>query len=256
MSQARGDEHQRVALQHVSAAMELADYVIHPGSMAGAQALLLLAQYSLFDPLHFDAYYLIGMASRLVVDLGLHCEPAAETKIPKEELNMRRRIFHSPYALDRLLIMSLGQPFSFTDDSASGVPLPDMGEETDTRSTSHLFLRSIRPSLYLFDVRRVQSAFYQTTRWSSRAQWSTTQFGNFASSVSNDVEAWYASIPMSLPQEQLVFFNLEKLYCQILLVAPNQNVSVSNMSDLNKALVFEYCAQYISQLHPNMCRDL
>ena len=250
LSQSRGDQYDQQALQHVAAAMELADYVIHPGSMAGVQALLFLVQYALLDPATFDSWYLVGMASRLVVDLGLHCEPSAETKITKEELHMRRRIFHSTYALDRLISMSLGRPFSFTDDSASGVPLPEMIDEQ--QPPSHLFLRSIKPSLYLFDIRRVQSGFYQTTRYSSRIQWSTSQAANYASSASNDIHSWYTSIPMSLQQEHQLFFNLERLYCQILVVAPNQKLPMVNLTDLNKALVFEYCAQYASQLHPVM----
>ena len=250
MCQRQGDQYDQQALQHIAAALELADHVIHPGSMAGVQALLFLVEYALLDPAHFDCWYLVGMASRLVVDLGLHCEPAAETKINKQELNMRRRIFHSTYALDRLISMSLGCAFSFTDDSAAGVPLPDLGSGGDRHVASNIFQHSIKPCLYLFDVRRVQSAFYQTTRWSSRAHWSEAQATSYASSVSSDVHAWYSSIPMSLPQDHLALFNLERLYCQILVVSPNQRMPIVNMTDLNKALVFEYCVQFADQLHP------
>ena len=250
LSRTQGDQHEQEALQHVAAAMELADYVIHTGSMPAIQALLLLVEYSLYDPVHFDSWYLIGTAARLVVDLGLHCDPPGETRITTEELNMRRRIFHSMYALDRLISMSIDLPFSFTDDSASGVPLPDLGPEPQQHTPSNLFLRSIRPSLYLFDIRRVQSAFYQTTRSSSRGQWSTSYATNYASSISNDIHSWYSSLPMSLPQDQLLLFNLERLYTQILVVAPHQKMPIVNMTELNKALVFEYCAQYINELHP------
>ena len=250
LSRTQGDQHEQEALQHVSAAMELADYVIHTGSMPAIQALLLLVEYSLYDPVHFDSWYLVGTAARLVVDLGLHCDPPGETKINREELNMRRRIFHSTYALDRLISTSIELPFSFTDDSASGVPLPDLGPESQQPTTSNLFLRSIKPSLYLFDIRRVQSAFYQTTRSSSRGQWSTTYATKYASSISNDIHSWYSSIPISLPQDQMIFFNLERLYTQILVVAPHQKMAVVNMTELNKALVFEYCAQFIDGLHP------
>ncbi|RMZ83970.1 hypothetical protein DV737_g1331, partial [Chaetothyriales sp. CBS 132003] len=248
LSQAKGDPYDREAVQHVAAAMDLSNYVIQPGSMVGIQALLLLAQYALLDPATFDSWYLVGMASRLLVDLGLHCEPGLETKFTKQELQMRRRIFHSTYALDRLTSMALAYPFSFTDDSAPGVPLPT--EVDDNQAQSHLFLRSITPSLYLFDIRRIQSAFYQTTKYSSRPPWTASQASDYISSVSNDIHSWYASVPLSLPQEQLLYFNLERLYTLILVNAPSVKVPMANMTELSKALVFEYCIQFASLLGP------
>ncbi|EXJ77671.1 hypothetical protein A1O3_09900 [Capronia epimyces CBS 606.96] len=244
-SQQKGDENDKTALQHVAAARGLANYVLHPGSLSGLQALLLLVQYALVDPAHFDSWYLVGMASRLMVDLGLHCELPPETKISKDALDLRRRVFHCTYALDRLVSMSLDRAFSFTDDSAPDVPLP---ESSSDPSSSQLFLRSTKPSLYLFDVRRVQSAFYQTTRWSSRSQWPLATAATYSSSVSNDIHAWYSTIPTTLSQRHLMLFNLERLYSQILVVSPNPKVPAASMTDLNKELVFEYSAQYAELL--------
>ena len=249
-SQKRGDDNDQAALQHISAAMELSGYVLRPGSITGVQALLLLVQYALVDPEHFDSWYLVGMAARLVVDLGLHCEPSAETKISKDAVDMRRRIFHCTYALDRVISMALDRAFSFSDDSAPDVPLPTLAIETEPGSPSQLFLHSVRPSLFLFDIRRVQSAFYQTTRWSSRSQWPLTTAATYASSVCNDIHAWYATIPTTLSQRHLVFFNLERLYGLILVVSANQKVPATSMTDLNKELVFEYSAQFADQLQP------
>ena len=246
-SQRKGDENDRTALQHMSAARGLAGYVLHPGSIAGVQALLLLVQYALVDPAHYDSWYLVGMASRLVVDLGLHCEPPPETKISKSTLDLRRRIFHCTYAFDRLVSMSLDRAFSFTDDSASEVPLPESASDS---SPSQVFQRSLKPSLYLFDIRRVQSSFYQTMRWATRSQWPLATAATYASSVSNDIHAWYGTIPPTLPQRHLMLFNLERLYCQILVVSPNQRVPASSMTDLNKELVFEYSSQYADLLQP------
>ncbi|KAL6242105.1 hypothetical protein RBB50_011017 [Rhinocladiella similis] len=246
-SQHKDDENDKTALQHMAAARSLANYVLHPGSITGVQALLLLVEYALVDPAHFDSWYLVGMASRLVVDLGLHCEPPPETKISKSTLDLRRRIFHCTYALDRLVSMSRDRAFSFTDDSAPDVQLPHLATQD---APSHLFLRSIRPSLFLFDIRRVQSSFYQTTRWSSRTQWPLATAATYASSVSNDIHAWYSTIPPDLSQRHLLLFNLERIYCQILVVSPNQRVPASSMTDLNKELVFEYSAQYADLLQP------
>jgi hypothetical protein len=100
-SQQYGDLQYQIALRHVSAALERADSVLHPGSVAGIQAILLLVQYSLFDPEHFKAWYLLGTASRVMVDLGIHQDLSAAPNVEKDYLDMRRRVFHGVLTLDR-----------------------------------------------------------------------------------------------------------------------------------------------------------
>lgn len=103
-SQQRGDSNHQIALRHVSAALDRAESVLHPGSMEGIQAILLLVQYSMLDPGHFNSWQLIGMAARVMVDLGLHQEPAIESKVSKERLDLRRRVFYCVYAMDRYAV--------------------------------------------------------------------------------------------------------------------------------------------------------
>lgn len=90
------------AVSHAAAALEFAEAVLHPGSMAGVQAILLLVLYAMLDPLHFNSWYLIGVASRVMVDLGLHQESPLSMKASGPEADLRRRVFHSVYTLDRL----------------------------------------------------------------------------------------------------------------------------------------------------------
>lgn len=100
-SQQHGDSDHQIALRHVSAALERAESVLHPGSIAGIQAMLLLVQYSMVDPGYFSSFQLIGMASRIMVDLGLHQEPQVEVKANKDEMDLRRRVFYCVFAMDR-----------------------------------------------------------------------------------------------------------------------------------------------------------
>ena len=249
-SRVRGDDHDRSALQHVSAAMQLAERVLRPGSVSGVQALLLLVQYAQCDPERLDSWYLMGMAARLVVDLGLHCDLPAEAKVSTAELNMRRRIFHSVYALDRIISMSTGRPFSFTDDSATGVPFPDLGTESTSSSSLGVFLRPLQQCLYLFDIRRIQSSFYQTTRFASRVQWTQTETVSFSNSAASDVERWYASVPSTLLPQHLTVLRLESTYAHILILAPHQRRPVAFQTDANKLKLFGYCSQFTELLHP------
>jgi hypothetical protein len=101
LSDERGDAPYSDGVGHINAALEHAETVLRPGSIASIQAMVLLAIYSLLDPHHFDAWNLIGAASRAMVDLGLHQEPPKNAPIPKAKLELRRRVFYSIYTLDR-----------------------------------------------------------------------------------------------------------------------------------------------------------
>lgn len=248
MCQVRGDEYYNAALCHMGMAMQLAEYVLYPGSISGIQALLLLVQYAIVDPEYLDSWYIVGMASRLLVDLGLHSEPAPETRMSKSALDLRRRIFYCTYALDRLVSMSLGFAFSFTDDSAPNVLLPTLATDQEARSPSQLFIRSVRPSLYLFDIRRVQSAFYQRTRWSARTEWTADVASDFISSTLDDVHAWYASLPSSFTHKHLQGFYLESLYTQLLALSPNQVIPMNIISASHKVMFFQNAVQYSTHL--------
>jgi hypothetical protein len=100
-SQQQGDSYHQISLRHVSSAMDRAESVLHPGSVAGIQAILLLVQYSMFDPEHFKTWYLLGMASKVMVDLGIHQDLSAPPNVDKGHLDLRRRIFNSVFSLDR-----------------------------------------------------------------------------------------------------------------------------------------------------------
>lgn len=100
-SRQRADQHYQKAVYHASMALECAEIVLQPGSMVGVQSILLLVLYATLDPYHFNSWYLIGVASRAMVDLGLHQELTSPKQLPSAEADMRRRIFHSVYILDR-----------------------------------------------------------------------------------------------------------------------------------------------------------
>lgn len=247
-----GDANYRIAHGHLSAALDCAEDVLHPGSIAGIQAILLLLQYSLLDPTVFSAWQLIGFGSRIMVDLGLHNEPAAEVRITKDELEMRRRVFYCVYAFDRCISMCENRGFSFTDDSIS-VELPVIRHSTlpsdpDRHTGTQLFLRSLRPSLYLYDIRRVQSSVYQETHMSNRTEWPEATASSYTKAILADIRSWFSDITASYRKEHVVFFRLESLYSQILTLAPS--CRIPKMTELSKALIFEYAIQYADQLYP------
>ena len=85
----------------VGCALRYADRVLMPGYVSQIQALVLLVQYAMLEPVHFDSWHLIGFACRAVVDLGFHQDPPKQQQPDKKLLDLRHRIFYCVYSLDR-----------------------------------------------------------------------------------------------------------------------------------------------------------
>ena len=107
LSRKRGDTSYQDAVRHAAAALEEIETVVHPGSIVGIQAILQLVLYSMLDPHHFNSWYLIGLASRVMVDIGLHQDPPEELRLDRAELDMRLRVYECVYALDRSVTLFL-----------------------------------------------------------------------------------------------------------------------------------------------------
>ncbi len=107
LSRKIGDTEYQDAVRHAAAALEEIEAVVRPGSIVGIQAILQLVLYAILDPRHFNSWYLIGLASRVMVDLGLHQDPPEELRHKHSELDMRLRVYECVYALDRLVTLFL-----------------------------------------------------------------------------------------------------------------------------------------------------
>ena len=101
LSRRRGDAQYRDAVSHAATAFGWVEPVVQPGSLVGIQAILFLVLYAMLDPHHFDSWYLIGVASRVMVDLGLHQDSADLLLMRDSEVQLRHRIYQSVYTLDR-----------------------------------------------------------------------------------------------------------------------------------------------------------
>jgi len=102
-SQSKEDEHYLRGLDFVARALTRADRALMPGYVTQLQSLILLTQYSMLDPVHFDSWPLLGFTCRAIIDLGFHKDPPQPEK---ETLDARRRTFYCVYALDRLVVPS------------------------------------------------------------------------------------------------------------------------------------------------------
>lgn len=100
-SRSNQDEFYANGVEFVAMALPYANKALMPGYVTQIQSLLLLTQYAMLDPAHFDSWHLIGFACRAVVDLGYHQDPPLPQNSDKAALDARRRTFYCVYALDR-----------------------------------------------------------------------------------------------------------------------------------------------------------
>ncbi|KAJ5750657.1 hypothetical protein N7533_007685 [Penicillium manginii] len=83
-------------------------------SIENIEAMVLLVVYHLRTASSHGMWYMIGLAMRTAIDLGLH-RKANEINMDPFTTQMRRRLFWTVYYLERVVSMSLGRPFSISD---------------------------------------------------------------------------------------------------------------------------------------------
>ncbi|KAI5199484.1 hypothetical protein AUEXF2481DRAFT_142262 [Aureobasidium subglaciale EXF-2481] len=244
----RGDGNYMAAIGHVSAALVHAEHVLRPGSIASVQAMLLLHEYSMIDPHHFDSWGLIGAASRAMVDLGLHQDPPRSTSISRAKLELRRRVFWCVYGFDRTTSLIQSRAFSFSDDSAN-VALPFSVAQTlvspDAKDDSnHILFKSFGSAIDLFNLRRIQSDWYTELFQSGRIPLSDPYPTIWRSCEA--MRSWFAGLSLSMSPQVRTFFELNLLYSYIYILAASPRMPF--VAPFAQSLIFEHCIQYAEKM--------
>ncbi|KLU86195.1 fungal specific transcription factor domain-containing protein [Magnaporthiopsis poae ATCC 64411] len=128
--QSQPEEYHASAIIHLEACLSTSG-----GGLEELQAVLLLANFALLRPVPPGLWYIIGVAIRLAVDLGLHFEDGKDPQVGLEEgegdgdegqagrergrreyiRDLRRRLWWCTYSLDRLVSICVGRPFGISD---------------------------------------------------------------------------------------------------------------------------------------------
>ncbi|KAF2171272.1 hypothetical protein M409DRAFT_63623 [Zasmidium cellare ATCC 36951] len=245
MSEQRGDQRYMEAIGHVCAALESSEDVLHPGAINSIQAIVLLTEYAMLDPHHFDSWGLIGAASRAMVDLGLHQDPPKGTAMPKGKLELRRRVYHCIYALDRSTSLVQTRAFSFSDDSAK-VKVP-FGKQASSAPTSpgpsvpqKLWSQSHEHAMHLVELRKLQSRWYSDLFQSGRSRWDEPY--PYVWSTCESMRKWFENLPPTTSPNMRAFFELDLLYSYVYVLSPSPRVPA--IRPFAQKLIFEYCIQY------------
>ncbi|KAJ5668925.1 hypothetical protein N7462_009995 [Penicillium macrosclerotiorum] len=130
-------------------------------SIENIEAMVLLVVYHLRTASSHGMWYMIGLAMRTAIDLGLH-RKANEINMDPFTVQMRRRLFWVVYYLERVVSMSLGRPFSISDRHID-LELP-LDVDDDVHDPSILIApqdpsktTNLTFAIYLFKLRRIDS---------------------------------------------------------------------------------------------------
>jgi hypothetical protein len=145
--QCQPEEYHASAIVHLESCLSSPVSIERPDGFGGGleelQAVLLLAGFALLRPVAPGLWYIIGVAVRLAVDLGLHYEDGKDIDVGLEEAefkgedsdvarmqrersarergrrewvrDFRRRLWWCTYSFDRLVSTCVGRPFGITD---------------------------------------------------------------------------------------------------------------------------------------------
>ncbi|TDZ20799.1 Positive regulator of purine utilization [Colletotrichum orbiculare MAFF 240422] len=240
-SKTHDDEFYRRGLDFVARALPFADKALMPGYPTQIQSLLLFTQYSMLDPSHFDSWYLIGFASRAVVDLGFHQDPPQLQVPDKVAFDLRRKMFYCVYALDRTISMIRTRSFSFTDDSVN-VEYPSPSGPSTTLITGP---QSADPALLLFQLRRIQSEWYQTLFQADSGP--LPDAASFIWQMCLEMREWNESLPDNLPSGIRELLDLELRYSYVYCLAPSDRSP--HLTDYARKLIFEHAIAYMNTVH-------
>jgi hypothetical protein len=246
LSERSGDQHYFEGIGHVCAALEHAEIVLHPGSITSVQALVLLVEYAMLDPHHFDSWSLIGAASRAMIDLGLHQDPPKGTAMSKHKLELRRRVFWCVYCFDRSTSLVQTRAFSFSDHSAkvkvpfarqsASQPQSPAPQELNTRP----WMDSHQHTLDLIALRRLQSKWYSDLFQSGREKWNDPE--PYIWEACDEMKTWFENISASASPNMLAFFELDMLYSYVYVLSPSPRVPT--ITPFAQTLIFEYCIRF------------
>ncbi|KAI9796496.1 MAG: hypothetical protein M1833_006164 [Piccolia ochrophora] len=245
VSRKKGDLHHQNASGYIAAALSRAEAVLHPGSITGVQAILFLVQFSTMHTL-FDSWYLIGMASRTMLDLGIHQDPVKENQTDRVRLGMRRRVFYTVYSLDREISMAHGRSFSFPDESIN-VTLPSVPNDATglgSDSQPQLWLQPLDPAMHLWRMRILQATWYHELYLSDDIFYDDP--APHAWAFCHTMREHFESLPKGTPARISQLLEMDLLYSYIYILSPSRKFHI--VCDIGKSLTFEFCVSYAAKV--------
>ncbi|KAG2420373.1 hypothetical protein HFD88_005174 [Aspergillus terreus] len=173
------------------------------GDMAALEVLMLQVSYSFFNQIGPNTWFLVGVAARMAIGMGLHTATTYES-LPTDIAEYRKRILFSLYMMDRVVSMALGRPFAIHDDDVDVAPFADVDDENihPDGIVPHDGLQpsSMAVPLHILSLRKIASDIannvYSTTRTS---RMSPAEREETLQAIHRKLVDWRRNMPFPLP---------------------------------------------------------
>ncbi|KAH7196706.1 fungal-specific transcription factor domain-containing protein [Fusarium flagelliforme] len=170
-------------------------------SIESVQILVLLGLYSLFDPTATSAYFIVGIAARQAMVIGLTRPDEQPRTVVETEL--RHRLYWSIFVLDRMMASSQGLPAALTDEHAN-VPLPGLTVEEFASSDRATYARNLQTSRHIIQLRQLEYRILEAVhlqRNTETSRLAPSDRGAILKSLRAEIEDWYSSGCLMSPME-------------------------------------------------------
>lgn len=238
-----------------------------PDKLESLQSILLLTLYSLMRPTVPGVWYVLGLALRVCVDLGLHKETPNQSSnsIDYFTKDKRRRLFWCTYSLDRQVCFYLGRPVGIPEESIA-TPFPCTLDDSLIEKNNYndfLILKSETPtyksvSLEFFEMRRIQSEVQKILYEDSDIPRKFSDLHEWKLDIIERLKNWKLHLPKTERDMNcdfnVEFFNLNYNHTILMIhgLSPKNNkLSVPDfirLQDSSKEIIHCY-----NQLHASKC---
>jgi len=165
---------------------------LHKEGLASVQMLLLLALYSLFDPVGPSAWSIVGIASRQAVSIGLALKISSVRDRDPLQAEQRHRLFWSLYVFERMMATSLGLPVDQVSKNTH-VPLPALTVEEFASVDRPNFAQTLRTSRQVIQLRQIEEQIMQQVHLGNTCNPRANSDAAALEDIRTTVEDWYSS---------------------------------------------------------------
>ncbi|KAL4779770.1 fungal-specific transcription factor domain-containing protein [Aspergillus varians] len=194
------------SIQLFNKAMSYFEAAMGCGELAALEVLMLQVSYSFFNSAGPNTWFLVGVAARMAIGMGLHTREVYEALAP-DVADYQKRLFFSLYMMDRVVSMALGRPFAIQDDDITVEPFADTDDENITPEgiipRAKLGTSSMAVPLHILELRKIASII-GTKIHSAKSEPFDTQNTKQATreTIHKRLIQWRRSMPFPLPDSK------------------------------------------------------
>lgn len=172
-------------------------------SIESLQILVLLALYSLFDPVEASSWSIIGVVSRQAMFFGLTRKASDDVSLSAKEIELRHRLFWSIFVLDRMMAASVGLPVALTDENMD-VPLPGLTVEEFASPERASYAAMLQTSRHVIRLRQLEDRILRQIHFRKHAEVSAMTHADRQAvirDIQSSIENWYSNGCLISPPE-------------------------------------------------------